>query len=564
MTAIIIGILKILGALAFFIYGMKVMSEGIQRAAGSQMRLILRGMTRNRVIGVVSGAVITALVQSSSATTLMTVSFVNAGLLSLSEAAGLMIGANIGTTATGWLVALEISKLQLADLVLPFMVLGLPLLFIKRGRIRFWGEFIVGIVLLVLGLNFLKEAVPDLSDQPEALQFLSQFTHYGFLTTLFFIIVGIVLTISVQSSSAALVLTLVVCANRWVSYENAAAIIIGANIGTTLTAEVAALVSNVYARRSARIHTLFNLIGALWMMLLIPFCLKWIDQIFLQNIFGASAYTDAAYVPLGLAAFHMCFNVITALLLVGFIPLLTKMATRLVRSRDGEEAHFQLNYIDFLVKTPELSILEVQKEVGRYGEITSRMATFARDILFAIDKKEQRNLRERIAKYEAITDRVEIEVTEYLTKVAREKLSTQMAIRVRSIMSICGDLEKIGDNFYQFSTIISQKNADKIWFNQHQRTRLKELLDLIDEAFVVMVQNLKNPHYEQVQKNRAVLLYERIQNLASTLERENADHIKSKEEYNIPSALIYSNLISILRKTGVHITNVSESIVGEI
>ncbi len=559
------NIIKIFGALAFFIYGMKTMSEGIQRAAGSQMRLILQQMTHNRFIALFSGFLITGIIQSSSATTVMTVSFVNAGLLTVVESVGLLLGANIGTTITGWFVALDVSKLSLADYTLPIMMLAVPLLFVRRGKLRFWGEFFIGFSLLVLGLFFLKESVPDLRQNSEVLEFLSRYANAGFLSTLLFVLVGFIITLIVQSSSAAMALTLVMCTKGWITYELAAAMILGENLGTTITAEIAALVGNKSARKSARIHTLFNLLGICWMILILPFFLEAIDRLFLQQFFEMSAYETTDAIPLGIAFFHTLFNIVNAILFIGLIGFLANLASRTISKakESEEEEEFHLNYMDFVVKTPELSILEVQKEVAKYGEITSRMSGFTKDLLLSTDKKQQRNLLERISKYEQITDRVELEVSEYLTQVAKDKLSTKLSIRIRGIMGICSDLERIGDLFYKMSNTLERKIDEKIWFNQHQRNRLIQMFDLIDRAFGTMITNLSHQDYEQVRKDKALAIEQKIDHLKNFCETENLEDIKSSE-YNINSALVYSNLFNSLEEIGNHICSISKSIVGEL
>ena len=277
--------IQIFGSLAFFIYGMKLMSDGIQRAAGSQMRSILRTMTKNRYLGVVTGFLITALVQSSSATTVMTVSFVNAGLLTLVESAGVMMGANIGTTITGWIVSLLGFKLKLSAYSIPLFAVGVPMLFSNKGKLKYWGKFLIGFAILFLGLSYLKEAVPDLKNNPEVLTFLSNFTEWGFFSRVFFVLVGAVVTIIVQSSSAAMAITLTLCSQGILPFEVAAAMILGENIGTTITAELASLVGNTNAKRSARIHSMFNIIGVTWMVILLPLILPALSG-FMQDYFN--------------------------------------------------------------------------------------------------------------------------------------------------------------------------------------------------------------------------------------------------------------------------------------
>ena len=556
-------ILKILGSLAFFIYGMKVMSEGIQRAAGSQMRQFLRRMTKNRFIGFLTGSMITSLVQSSSAITVMTVSFVNAGLLTLVESAGVIMGANVGTTITGWLIALGIDKFSLVEYALPFVALGLPLLLIRRGRYKSIGESILGFAIILLGLSYLKTSFPDLEGNSEAFEFLSAYTNLGFLSNLGFVLLGAVLTAAIQSSSASMALTLVMCAKGWIPFEVAAAMVLGGNLGTTITAELASLVGNVFGKRSARIHTLFNLIGVAWMVLLLPWATQLLDY-FLVNIIGLTSAFDAAdNVPYAIAAFHTSFNLINAILLIGFVPWLVKMAERTVGSSGEDDEAFRLEYIESLVKTPELSIVEAQKALAKYGEVTSRMSGFVRSLLISVNKKEQISLENRILKYEEITDNYEKELTSYLTKITLDEISPKTSIKIRGMMNICGDLERIGDVFFQISKTIKNKNEEKIWFNQTQREHLTQMFDYIDSAFEIMISNLKMEHYSDITLDAALEAEQTINRYRDKLRKESKTP-KNKEEYNVNSALIYNNIFSSLERIGDHIINVTEATIGEL
>ncbi|MEL6864719.1 MAG: Na/Pi cotransporter family protein [Bacteroidota bacterium] len=556
----LLDILKILGSLAFFIYGMKVMSEGMQRAAGSQMRRILRRMTRNPWIGLFSGLLVTTLVQSSSATTVMTVSFVNAGLISLAESAGIIMGTNIGTTITGWLVALGIGNFSLSNYSLPIIALGLPLLFLRQRKLRYWGEVLVGFALLFLGLSFLSENVPDFRDHPEALEFLSSYSQLGYGSIFIFMIFGMVITAVIQSSSAAMALTLVMLSKGWVPVEIAAAMILGENLGTTITAEIASWVGNVYAKRTARIHVLFNFIGVLWMSLALPWFLKMIHNYMVPSLQSVFPFTSADI--MALAIFHTLFNLANALLLIGFIPLLIRLASQTVSSKGGVDENFRLAYINSLLKTPELSIIEVQKELAKYGEVTSRMNGFTKRLLLSTNKKEQRDLIRQIAKYEDITDRVELELVNYLDKISSDEVSTRISIRIRSILNICSDLERIGDIFYQMSRSIERKIDEKIWFNQEQRDRLSEMFDLVEEAFGVMVGNLSNPEYGKVSLFSALEIEKKTNHLLDGL-NQTLPSTKKGEEVHSNSTYIFNSLFSSLEKVGDHIYNISEAIVAD-
>jgi phosphate:Na+ symporter len=559
--------IEIIGALAFFIYGMKIMSEGIQKAAGSQLRNILRTMTRNRFVGIFSGFIVTGLLQSSSATTVMIVSFANAGLLTLVESISVIMGANIGTTVTAWLISLLGFKLKISAFAVPMMAFAVPLLFFNRAFLRNIGETLLGFAILFLGLAYLKDAVPDLKSSPEALEFLAQFTNYGILSTILFVAIGTVLTVMIQSSSAAMALTLTLMFNGVLTFEVAAAMVLGENIGTTITANLAALVGNVHAKRAARAHFIFNVLGVIWMILLFPFFIDFVKtmwepfQRFLQTFVHD---LNQEKEELQLSLFHTAFNIINTALMVGFIPLIAKLVIRITPSRGEEDDDFRLEYIGGAIQTPELSIIEVQKEVTKFGDIASRMSGFVQKLLDSTESKKQNKMLKKIKKYEEITDRLEIELTEFLTKISREGITPKTSVKIRSIMNVCNDLERIGDIFYQMSKTIEKKIEDKIWFNEHQRKRMNELFDLVQLAFTEMISNLGTEHYDRVKKDKALELENLIDDQRNLMRVENTEMMASTEGYNVQSAMVYSNLFSSLEKVGDHIINVTEAVVGEI
>jgi len=555
---------QIVGALAFFIYGMKLMSDGIQRAAGSQMRNILRTMTKNRYLGVFTGFLITALVQSSSATTVMTVSFVNAGLLTLLESAGVMMGANIGTTITGWVVSLLGFKLKLATYSIPLFAFGVPMLFSKKGKLKYWGEFLIGFAILFLGLSYLKGAVPDLKNNPEVLQFLGKFTEWGFLSRVFFVFVGTLVTIIVQSSSAAMAITLTLCSQGILPFEVAAAMILGENIGTTITAELASLVGNTNAKRSARIHSMFNIIGVTWMVILLPYILPFLSD-FVQSYFGmGDPYANPEDMPIALSTFHTFFNLVNVLLLLGFVPWLVKMAIKTVPDKDGEDAHLNtLKFIDTMNKTPELATVELQKEVARYGEITTRMLDFSKELINSSDKKASYVLISKLKKYEEITDKFEKEITEYITNLSDKEMTHKTSIRLRSFFNICNDMERIGDIFYQLAKSTEDKMKRNIYFIPEQRNQLNELIEIVERAFGEMNHNLNLTSYDQVTLNKCYDLEEEINVQRNAMRRYNQENL-GKELYDVKASMIFTNLFSSLERVGDHIVNINESAAGEI
>ena len=561
MIPVIVNLLKVLGALAFFIYGMKVMSEGIQKAGGVQLRKALSMMTRNRFLGVLSGFLVTAFVQSSSATTVMTVSFANAGLLTLVEAAGLIMGANIGTTITAWIISVLGFQVKLHTLSIPIFAVAVPLLFINKGKTRFWGEFLIGFAILFLGLQFLQESIPTLQNDSDTLAFLSSFANWGFLSGMLFILFGAITAIIVQSSSAAMALTLVMSANGWIPLEVAATMVLGQNVGTTVTAEVAALVGNVFAKRAARIHSLFNILGVCWMFIILPFFLEFLDSILQQTIYTNSAYTDAKNVPLALAAFHTIFNILNAILFIGFIPWLVNLATKTVKSRGEKDEINRLNYLASTVSISELSILEVQKKAAHFGEITGRMTNFVRTMLFSINAEEPEEMMLRIQKYEKITNRINSELTEYLLKISKEDVTSKTAFKIKGLIDSCSELERIANIFHQMANTIQRKREEKIWFNQQQRTRLTDLLDLVNRSFVIMNENLARTQENPEGKNKASKIEEQI-NAQRDLMRSESQDISSRQDYNVHSELIYHNLFTSLERIGDHLFNISNTIIS--
>lgn len=562
MTIAIVNILKVLGALAFFIYGMKIMSEGIQKAGGVQLRKVLSMMTHNRFLGVLSGFLITGFIQSSSATTVMTVSFANAGLLSLTEAAGLIIGANIGTTITGWIISVLGFQIKLHTLSIPIFAIAVPLLFIKKGKFQFWGDFLIGFAILFLGLQFLKDSIPALHEDSQMLAFLSSFANWGFLSGILFIVIGAVTAAIVQSSSAAMALTLVMSANGWIPLEVAATMVLGQNIGTTTTAEIAALVGNVFAKRAARIHSLFNILGVCWMLLFLPFFLEGLDHILQQTIYINSAYTDKNNVPLALSAFHTLFNVLNALLFIGLLPWLVNLATRTVKSKGGKDEINRLNYLTSIVSISELSILEVQKKVAHFGQVTSKMLNFTSTMLLSFDAEEALEMKAKIEKYEGITNRMEAELTDYLIKISKEDVTPKTALKIRALIESCNELERIANIFYQMSKTIERKRAEKIWFNQLQRTELKNQVALVKTSFVVMNENLIAFQANPNGKSKALEIETQINTQRDLMRKESQDK-SIQQDYNVHSELIYYNLFSSLERIGDHLYHISDVIIED-
>ena len=561
-------LLRLIGALGFFIYGMKVMSDGIQKAGGSKMRQILGGMTSNRYFGVMTGFLITAIVQSSSATTVMTVSFVNAGLLTLVESAGVMMGANIGTTITAWVISILGFKVKMSAIALPIIAFGMPMMFARKTKTKNWGEFLVGFALLFIGLAELKDAVPDVKNNPEVLNFLAGFADPSFLSRLMFVGVGTLLTIVVQSSSAAMALTLVLCNTGVIPFEVAAAMVLGENIGTTITAELASMVGNVHAKRSARIHSMFNIIGVTWMLILMPYALDIVNYVSMNYFGSISPYTavdgwgdSMSPVPIALSIFHTGFNFLNVLMLIWFVPAIVRFAEKTVKSQGDMDEEFHLEHIGTgLMQTAELSVLEANKEVAKFGRISSKLFKMIPELMTETDNKKFNNLMSRIKKYEDITDRMEVEIADYLAEAAKGELSDTASKKVRSMLSIVNDMERIGDICYQMSITIERKNEQKAYFTPELRTSLEEMIAEVLKALEIMNKNL-NSEYKKVNMADANLAEDTINKMRNKLRKEYLTKIE-KGEVKIQTGMIYNNLIHSLEKVGDHVHNITEAIAG--
>lgn len=560
--------LVLLGSLGLFIFGMKLMSEGLQQSAAGGLRKILSSMTRNRYLGVLSGFLVTALVQSSSATTVMTVSFVNAGLLTLLESSGVMMGANIGTTITGWLVSLFGFKISLSSYSLIFIAFGAPLMFMAKNKVKGWANAIIGFAILFMGLGFLKDAVPDLDANSGIVQFFTQFSDSPFLGRIAFVLLGTLVTIVVQSSSAAMALTLTMVLKGIIPFEVGAAMILGENIGTTITAELASLVGNVHAKRSARIHSMFNIVGVTWMIFLMPVFLNIVTW-FTTSILGMAPFVDELGVTIsgegatiGLSAFHTIFNLTNVLLLIWFVPQLVKIAESTVKSKGEDDEIFKLEFISSgITQTPELSILEAKKEVVKFAELTFKMHKKSQELINELDVKKRGKLMKKIIKYEEITDSLESEIANYLGKVSTSKLTEKSSLRLRSMLSITSDLERIGDIYMQISKTVDKKTDAKLWFDQNQRDNLNELFNKVLEAYELMISNLSG-NYSEINLDKSVSLEDAINELRNDIRKK---HFKSMEkgDYNAQSGLIYSNIFSSIERVGDHIINVSEAASGQ-
>ncbi len=554
----LLQLLTLFGSLGLFLFGMKLLSESLQKVAGDKMRSILSAMTSTRLKGILTGLLITAVVQSSSATTVMIVSFVNAGLLSLIQSVGVIMGANIGTTFTAWIIALLGFKFQITIIALPLVGLGFPLLFSKKQTRKSWGELIVGFALLFMGLDFLKGSIPNVGQHPELLAFLTEYTNLGFFSTLLFVAIGTGLTVVIQSSSATMALTLVMCNNGWISFELAAAMVLGENIGTTITANIAAAVGNVAAKRAARIHLMFNLIGVAWMLILFKPVIRLIGEM-LVNFGATSPFQGPEGVPIALSVFHSAFNVLNTLFLVWFTPVIVRAAERLVKQPEDGDVEYRLQHISIgLLSTSELSLLQAKKEIIIYAKRTYRMYGFVRDLFKETNEATFFTTFDRIEKYENISDRVEVEIATYLSKISGSDLSEESTKRLQAMFRIISEIESISDSNYNIARILRRKKNANIWFNQEVRDNINHILTLVDAAFVIMIENLQLG-YTSINMGPAYESEEGINQFRNRLRDEHINNVEANR-YKYQAGVIYNDLFSEAEKMGDYIINVSESI----
>ncbi len=551
----IVELFTLLGSLGVFLFGMKLMSESLQKVAGEKLRSILAAMTSNRVKGIFTGVLITAIIQSSSATTVMVVSFVNAGLISLSESVGIIMGANIGTTITAWLISILGFKVSMAKIAIPIIGISFPLLFSKRTKLKNIGELIIGFSLLFIGLGFLKENVPDIS--VESLGFLGNGGNLGFLSLLLFLSVGTLLTVIIQSSSATMALTLVLAANGTITFEMAAAMVLGENIGTTITANMAAIVANTSAKRAARAHLIFNSFGVIWILIVFYPFIRFIDWFMLFDGSG-SPLLDKAAIPIALSIFHTTFNVLNVLIMVWFIPLIVKIVTKMVKEKEDDE-EFRLKHISTgMLATPELSILQAREEIVVYAERVIKMFGYIKELFGTKKDKKFEKLYTKIEKYEDISDRMEVEIAEYLTKVSESELSVSGSRRIKAMFEVIDDIESVGDSCFNLAKAIRRKKDDKIEFPADITGNINKMFGLIDEANKEMALILGS-EFSNTNIEKAVEIENSINKYRNKLRKEHIVNVKSKK-YKYKAGVVYNELFSTSEKLGDYIINISESV----
>ena len=550
--------LRLIGSLGLFLYGMKIMSEGLQKFAGDSLRRILTAMTTNRVTGVLTGVLITALIQSSSATTVMVVSFVNAGLLTLTQSIGVIMGANIGTTVTAWLISSLGFKVDIAAFSPPLLAFGIPLLFSGKSSRKSVGEFIFGFSLLFMGLQALKANAPDLGANPEMLAFVQNYADMGFFSIILFLFIGAILTMIVQASAATMAITLIMCANGWIDYQLGVALVLGENIGTTITANLAALTGNTQARRAALAHLAFNIFGVIWVLILFyPFtnAVSW----FVTNVMRISDPSVA--VSFKLAAFHTAFNISNTFVMIWFVGLIEKTVCFLIKGKKDEDEEYRLRYITGgMLSTAELSILQARKEITLFAERTGRMLDMVKALFY--EKNEDAFLKtySRVEKYESISDRMEIEIANYLTCVAEGRLSSEGKEEIRIMLRAVSEIESIADSCNNMARSIKRRNEFKSIFTDEQNHNVDQMLALTEKALHRMIEILKKSELVRDDVNPSYNIENEINNYRNQLKIHNVEDINNKK-YQYQDGVYYMDIIGEAEKLGDYVLNVVQAVI---
>jgi phosphate:Na+ symporter len=568
----ILQIFTLLGAMGMFLYGMNLMSSGLQKAAGDKLRGFLSAMTSNPFKRVMTGVGITALIQSSSATTVMVVSFVNAGLLTLVQAIGVIMGANIGTTITAWMVSLLGFKADISILAVPLMLLGFLFSNSKNNQHKNIGELIVGFSLLFLGLSFMKESVPDLKQTPEVLEFVKMWSGYGFWSVLIFLGVGTVLTLILQSSSATMAITLIMLSMGWIPFPMACAMVLGENIGTTITANIAASVGNPSAKRAALSHTIFNVFGVIWALIFFRPFLSLVGKIieflgfpnpasadFIVTEPDGATGTAALY---GLSMLHTLFNTINTLALVWFTGLIAKVVTKIIKEPENkEEKPYRLMYINAgPLATPELATEQAIKEIIHFAKISRNGLGYARAAINETETDKFEELRSKLVKYEEISDRIEYEIANFLNAVSEGEISESTSYKIKAMYKIIGELESLGDSGESISRILSRRNIHNKSFDPETIKKINAMIDLVDHAYSVMIDNLnmaENSTLEEI--SNAYAAEDRINVLRDNLREEEINSLENNRK-NYQTSVYYMDIVSELEKMGDFMINISQAL----
>ena len=597
MSYSFLDFLGLLGAVGLFLYGMKVMSEGLQKAAGDRLRNILSAMTRNRFTGTLTGFLITALIQSSSASTVMVVSFVNAGLMSLAQSMAVIMGANVGTTFTAWVIALFGFKVNISAFVLPLIGLAIPLLFTKKSRNKSIGEFLIGFAFLFMGLDMISRYVPDLQSNPEMFAFLERYASMGYMSVLIFLGVGILLTMVIQSSAATFAITLIMCSKGWIDFDLACAIVLGSNIGTTITPILASMSGNVAAKRTAMGHLLFNLLGTVWVLFLyFPFVHLnvWLTEALGQGspeaLAGYVKHIEATQpdiynhlfdnslpeghdvlakvaamqqsVSIGLSIFHTVFNLINLSIMIWFTGLYVKIVEKLVPAKHKEDEEFQLKFISGgLMNASELNITQAEKEIAVYAERVQRMIGMAQQLVHGKeDSEEFSHLFSRLEKYEDISDRMEIEIAHYLNRCSEGRLSNEGKLKIAGMLRVVSEIESIADCCVGAGKILIRKQQSQVKFNDEIYTNIDAMFGYVESAMTNMVALLND--IEHAREQEIIVSYNKereINNFRNQLRTANIENINSRH-YEYQAGIYYMDLISDLEKMGDYIINVVDAV----
>ncbi|MDD6281664.1 MAG: Na/Pi cotransporter family protein [Muribaculaceae bacterium] len=604
MNYSILQFLGLLGAVGLFLYGMKVMSEGLQKAAGDRLRNILSAMTRNRFTGTITGFFITALIQSSSASTVMVVSFVNAGLMTLAQSMAVIMGANVGTTFTAWVIALFGFKVDISAFALPLIGLAVPLLFSSKSRTKSIGEFTIGFAFLFMGLDMISKYVPDLQTNPEMFAFLQRYASMGFGSVLIFCAVGLLVTMMIQSSAATFAITLIMCSKGWIDFPLACALVLGSNIGTTITPLLASMSGNVAAKRTAMGHLLFNLLGTIWVLAIFyPFVdlNSWITEEIGQgdpnalyryvtdlkvshpdlynSVFASSLPTAdgdvlstrtmitqlQVSVSFGLSIFHTVFNLINLSIMIWFTKLYVKIVEILVPAKHQGDDEFQLKFITGgLLSASELNISQAEKEIHVFAERVARMLPMAKELINTKEGSDEFNrIYSRLEKYEEISDRMEIEIANYLNRCAEGRLSNESKRTIAAMLSIDSEIESIADCALGVGKILLRKQQAGVQFNDEIHANIETMFQYVDKAITNMILLLKN--LEHNQESAIIVSYNcerEINNLRNQLRTNNISNI-NQHHYEYQSGIYYMDIISTLEKMGDYIINVVDIVKDE-
>lgn len=586
MNYSIIDFISLLGAVCLFLYGMKVMSEGLQKAAGDRLRNILGVMTKNRVTGVLTGIVITALIQSSSASTVLVVSFVNAGLMSLAQSMAVIFGANVGTTFTTWIISAFSFEVSISDYSILLFAIGVPMLFMKKGTVKSIGEFLIGFCLLFMGLDLISKFVPNLQENPEMLQFLTGYTTLGYASVLIFFAIGIILTMVAQSSAATFAITLIMCSQGWINFELGCAIILGGNIGTTITPVLASLSGNLAAKRTAMGHVLFNVIGSIIVLFVFyPFVtlvgeitriFQGIDPLDISRAeemqMAASTLLDSkggltavaqASTAFGLAMFPTVFNTINLLIMIWFTKLYVKIVCWIMPAHNKDkEDDFSLKFIGRgMLKASELDITQAQKEIAVYGERVSRMLGMAREMIH-LDSSDEKyaQLYARIEKYEDISDRMEIEIGKFLNHVAEGRLSPEGKMRVAGMLRVISEIESIADGCFNIAKTLARRDRNHVSLDENVTKEIDTMYDLVTGAMnnlLELLREMETPEEALIVK--AYNAEREINNYRNRLRDANIDNINNKL-YDYQEGIFFMDLIGEAEKLGDYMLNVVEGV----